>query len=148
MQRALGNDPLTVIPSVADSDLELTASERDRFLENLKQHGEELLARGRDQMRAYGVAAVRTVVMSAPSLSQEIGSFAERERIDLIVIGSQGRNANRRFDLGRSPRTWCVTVPSASVWYERAIANERCGRARQRTGPLFFPHSIRYNDAT
>ncbi len=91
---------LTVVPSVADIDLELTASERDRLLESLKQRGEELLARGRDQMRAYGIPAVRTAVVSSLSPAQEIVSFAERERIDLIVIGSQGRNANRRFILG------------------------------------------------
>ncbi len=91
---------LTVVPSVADIDLELSASERDRLLESLKQRGEELLARGREQMRAYGVPAVATVVVSAPSPAQEIVSFAERERVDLIVIGSQGRNASRRFILG------------------------------------------------
>jgi nucleotide-binding universal stress UspA family protein len=91
---------LTVIPSVADIDLELSASERDRLLESMKQRGEELLARGRDQMRAYGVPLVSTVVLSAPSPAQEIVSFAERERIDLIVIGSQGKSANRRFALG------------------------------------------------
>ena len=91
---------LTVIPSVADIDLELSASERDRLLESLKLRGEELLAQGRDQMRAYGVPAVSTVVVSSASPAQEIVSFAERERIDLIVIGSQGRSANRRFFLG------------------------------------------------
>ena len=91
---------LTVVPSVADIDLELSASERDRLLESLRQRGEELLARGSDQMRAYGIPAVTAVVVSAPSPAQEIVSYAERERIDLIVIGSQGRNANRRISLG------------------------------------------------
>ncbi len=91
---------LTVIPSVADIDLELSASERDRLLESMKQRGEDLLARGRDQMKAYGIPSVTTVVVSAPSPAQEIVSFAERERFDLIVIGSQGRNASRRFFLG------------------------------------------------
>ncbi len=91
---------LTIVPSVADIDLELTASERDRLLQSLKQRGEELLARGREQMMAYGVPSVATVVVSAPSPAHEIVSFAERERIDLIVIGSQGRNASRRFFLG------------------------------------------------
>jgi nucleotide-binding universal stress UspA family protein len=91
---------LTVIPSVADIDLELSASERDRLLESMKKRGEELLAKSAELMKAYGVGAVNTVLATAPSPAQEIVSFAEKEKIDLIVIGSRGRNASSRFNLG------------------------------------------------
>ncbi len=114
---------LTVIPSVADIDLELTASERDRLLESLKQRGRELLARGRDQMLAYGVSAVSTVVVSAPSPAQEIVAFAEREQIDLIVIGSQGRNASRRFVLG-SVAAKVVRHSPCCVYVVRTVNNQ------------------------
>lgn len=91
---------ITVIPSVADIDLELSASERDRLLESMKKRGEELLAKSSDLMKSYGVSAVNTVLATAPSPAQEIVSFAEKEKIDLIVIGSRGRGANARFHLG------------------------------------------------
>jgi nucleotide-binding universal stress UspA family protein len=91
---------ITVVPSVADIDLELSASERDRLLESLKQRGEELLSRSRDQMKSYGVAEVNTVLATAPSPSHEIVSFAEKEKVDLIVIGSKGKGATARFSLG------------------------------------------------
>jgi nucleotide-binding universal stress UspA family protein len=91
---------ITVIPSVADIDLELSASERDRLLESMKKRGEELLAKSSDLMKSFGVSAVNTVLATAPSPAQEIVSFAEKEKIDLIVIGSRGRGANARFHLG------------------------------------------------
>ncbi len=91
---------ITVIPSIADIDLELSASERDRLLESMKKRGEELLAKSSDLMKSHGVSVVNTVLATAPSPAQEIVSFAEKEKIDLIVIGSRGRGANARFHLG------------------------------------------------
>ncbi len=91
---------ITVIPSIADIDLELSASERDRLLESMKKRGEELLAKSSDLMKSHGVSVVNTVLATAPSPAQEIVSFAEKEKIDLIVISSRGRGANARFHLG------------------------------------------------
>ena len=91
---------LTVIPSVADIDLELSASDRDRLLESLKRRGEDLLAKAKDQMKTLGVADINSVLATADSPAQEIVSFAEKEKIDLIVIGSKGKSATARFLLG------------------------------------------------
>jgi len=91
---------ITVIPSVADIDLELSASDRDRLLESMKSRGEELLAKAKEQMKALGVTKVSTVLATAPSPAMEIVSYAEKEKVDLIVIGSRGRSANQRFHLG------------------------------------------------
>ncbi len=113
---------ITVIPSVADIDLELSASERDRILESMKKRGEELLSRSSDLIKSCGVDRVSTVLASAPSPAQEIVSFAEKEKINLIVIGSRGRNANHRFQIGsvaanvvgHSP--CCVYVVKEPCW--------------------------------
>ena len=113
---------LTVIPSVTDIDLELSASERDRILESMKKRGEELLTRSSDLMKSCGVEHVSTVLATAPSPAQEIVSFAEKEKINLIVIGSRGRNANHRFQIGsvaanvvgHSP--CCVYVVKEPCW--------------------------------
>lgn len=91
---------MNVIPSVADIDLELSASERDRILESMKHRGEAILERARDQLKEHGVAEVALALAAAPSPATEIISFAEKERVDLIVIGSRGRGANGRFSLG------------------------------------------------
>ncbi|HAR45215.1 MAG: hypothetical protein A2X56_05685 [Nitrospirae bacterium GWC2_57_13] len=91
---------LNVIVSVADVDLELSASERDKLLESLKRRGEDLLAKARQQMKAHGVTDISTVLITGDSPAQEIVAFAEKEKTDLIVIGSKGKSASARFLLG------------------------------------------------
>ena len=91
---------LNVIPSVADIDLELSASERDKLLESLKRRGEDLLGKAKDQMKAAGVTDISTVLVTGDSPAQEIVAFAEKEKTDLIVIGSKGKSATARFLLG------------------------------------------------
>ena len=91
---------LNAIPSVADVDLELSASERDKLLESLKRRGEDLLGRAKDQMKALGVTDINTVLVTGDSPAQEIVAFAEKEKTDLIVIGSKGKSATARFLLG------------------------------------------------
>jgi nucleotide-binding universal stress UspA family protein len=113
---------ITVIPSVADIDLELSASDRDRLLESLKSRGEELLAKAKEHMRSLGVSKVNTVLATAPSPAQEIVSYAEKEKIDLIVIGGRGRSANQRFQLGSVAEnvvrhsSSCVYVVREPAW--------------------------------
>lgn len=91
---------LNVIASVADVDLELSASERDRLHESLKRRGEDLLAKAIDQMKAHGVTDISSVLVTGDSPANEIVTFAEKEKTDLIVIGSKGKSATARFLLG------------------------------------------------
>ena len=113
---------VNVIPSVADVDLELSASERDRLLESMKRRGEDLLERARDQMRSAGVPDINTVLVSGDSPAQEIVSYAEKEKADLIVIGSKGKSATARFLLGSVASKvvkyshCCVYVVKEACW--------------------------------
>lgn len=91
---------MTVTPYVADVDLELSAAERDRLLESMKSRGEDILVKASDQMKSYGVNYVKTVLSTSTSAAQEIVSFAENEKMDIIVIGSKGMGATARFFLG------------------------------------------------
>jgi len=113
---------MTVIPSVADIDLELTVSERDRLLESMKRRGEELLAKAVELIKSSGVTNINTVLATAPSPAHEIVAFAEKEKVDLIVIGSRGRNATQRFHIGSvaanvvSHSPCCVYVVKEPCW--------------------------------
>ena len=113
---------MTVIPSVADIELELSASERDRLLESMKKRGEELLVKAAELIKSLGVNQVNTVLATAPSPAQEIVAFAEREKADLIIIGSRGRNATQRFHIGSvaanvvSHTPCCVYVVKEPCW--------------------------------
>jgi nucleotide-binding universal stress UspA family protein len=91
---------VNVIASVADVDLELSASDRDRLLESLKRRGEDLLSKAKDQMKSHGVTDISTILVTGDSPAQEIVAYAEKEKVDLIVIGSKGKSATARFLLG------------------------------------------------
>ncbi len=113
---------MTVIPSVSDIDLELTASERDRLLESMKKQGEDILSKASELIKTLGVSHVNTVLATGPSPAQEIVAFAEKERTDLIVIGSRGRTASQRFHIGSvaanvvSHTPCCVYVVKEPCW--------------------------------
>lgn len=91
---------MTVISYISDIDLELSASERDRLLESMKSRGEEILEKAKDIAKSHGVADINTVLSTGGSTAHEIVSFAEKEKTDLIVIGSRGMGATQRFLLG------------------------------------------------
>ena len=50
--------------------------------------------------KALGAASVNTVLSTGTSAAHEIVSFAEKEKMNLIVIGSRGMGATQRFLLG------------------------------------------------
>ncbi len=141
---------ITVIPSVADIDLELSASDRDRLLESMKSRGEELLAKAREQMKALGVSDGEHGPGNGALARAGDRILAEKEKIDLIVIGSRGRSANQRFLSAAWRRMWCATA-TLRVRGEGA----RAGYKELRTqgsggniGPLFlFRTGLRYNGA-
>ncbi len=120
--RAAETTLLTVIPAVADIDLELSAAERDQLLESMKRRGEEILARASDVLRKSGATRVSTVLSTADSPAHEIVLFAEKEKADLIIIGSKGRNASTRFFLGSTAAKvvrhspCCVHVVKEPCW--------------------------------
>ena len=112
---------MTVIPYVADIDLELSASERDRLLESMKRRGEDILKKAEDLLKSRGLTKVNTVLSTAASAAQEIVNFAEKEKVELIIIGSKGMSATERFVLG-SVTTNVVRHSSCCVY----VVKEPC----------------------
>lgn len=91
---------MVVVPSIAEIDLELSPSEHELLSESMKRHGEEILEKARQLVEPYGIALVKNVLSTSPSIGDEIVRFAEQEKIDLIVIGSRGLGSTARFFLG------------------------------------------------
>lgn len=91
---------MNVIPLVSDIDLELSVSERDLLLETMKRRGEDILEKAKNTLETYGASYIKTILSSSVSVAQEIVNFAEKERMDLIVIGSRGLGATARFVFG------------------------------------------------
>jgi nucleotide-binding universal stress UspA family protein len=91
---------MTVTPFISGLDLEISAGAMDKLNESMKSRGEEVLAKAQDILKAEGVSA-KTILSSSISAADEIISFAEKEKTDLIIIGSRGLGgAATRFFMG------------------------------------------------
>ncbi len=91
---------MTVTPYISGLDLEISAGALDKLKESMKSRGEEVLGKAVDILKAEGVTA-KTILSSSISAADDIVSFAEKEKVDLIIIGSRGLgSAASRFIMG------------------------------------------------
>ena len=91
---------ITVTPFISGLDLEISASAMDKLNESMKSRGEEVLSGAQGILKAEGLTA-KTIISSSVSAADEIISFAEREKIDLVIMGSRGLGgAATRFFMG------------------------------------------------
>jgi len=91
---------MTVTPFISGLDLEISAVAMDKLNESMKSRGEEVLGKAQGILTAEGVSA-KTILASSISAADDIISFAEKEKMDLIIIGSRGLgSAATRFIMG------------------------------------------------
>jgi len=91
---------ITVTPFISGLDLEISASAMVKLNESMKSRGEEVLSGAQGILKAEGLTA-KTIISSSVSAADEIISFAEREKIDLVIMGSRGLGgAATRFFMG------------------------------------------------
>jgi nucleotide-binding universal stress UspA family protein len=91
---------ITVTPFVPGLDLEISAKEMASLNESMKRRGEDVLEKAKGIFTAEGITA-RTVLSSAISAADEIIGLAEKEKMDLIVIGNRGLGGDAtRFFMG------------------------------------------------
>jgi nucleotide-binding universal stress UspA family protein len=91
---------ITVSPFISGLDLEISATNMANLNESMKSRGEEVLAKAQGMLTAEGVTA-KTVLSSSISAADEIIGLAEKQKVDLIVIGSRGLGgAATRFFMG------------------------------------------------
>jgi nucleotide-binding universal stress UspA family protein len=69
------------------------------FLDRIRQGVEESVQRIKDQAKA-AQAKVEVVVQESPSPAEAIVEYAEKNGVDLIVIGNKGAGAVERFLIG------------------------------------------------
>ncbi len=91
---------MTVTPFISGLDLEISAHAMNTLTESMKSRGEEILRKAQDILKAEGVSS-KTVLSSSISAADDIVSYAEKEKVDLIIIGSRGLGgAATRFFMG------------------------------------------------
>jgi len=91
---------MTVTPFISGLDLEISAGAMDSLNESMKSRGEEVLSKAQGILTAEGIS-VKTILSSSISAADEIIGFAEKEKVDLIIIGSRGLGGKAtRFIMG------------------------------------------------
>lgn len=114
---------LSVVPYIGGmDDHEISPARRERHMEGLEKRAEEIIQQAMGALAAAGLAegATRSVIDSA-SVPDAIIDFAEKQRIDLIVMGSRGLSASARFKLG-SVASQVVKYSPCSVYLVKVPA--------------------------
>jgi nucleotide-binding universal stress UspA family protein len=75
-----------------------TSLEAGALLDEGKEHYERALEKLRDRANPHGIDFVANVEVGHPA--EHVVGLAERERVDLIVMGRRGRTQVGRFILG------------------------------------------------
>ena len=91
---------LTVVPSFEAFDLELSASSRDTLKRDFEAKGGKVVNRSCDIATGEGVTVHCKAEVSATNVPDAIVAFAEKEGVDLVVIGSRGLSPASRFRMG------------------------------------------------
>ena len=91
---------MTVTPFISGLDLEISAGAMESLNASMKSRGEEVLSKAQGILTAEGIS-VKTILSSSISAADDIVGFAEKEKVDLIVIGSRGLGGKAtRFIMG------------------------------------------------
>jgi len=91
---------MTVSPFISGLDLEISAGAMESLNASMKSRGEEVLSKAQGILTAEGIS-VKTILSSSISAADDIVGFAEKEKADLIVIGSRGLGGKAtRFIMG------------------------------------------------
>jgi len=93
---------ITIVPYIGGmDDHEISPARMQRHMEGFSKRADEIINQGWEALAAGGVGAnsSKTVVESA-SVPDAIIDFAEKEKMDLIVMGSRGLSPSARFKLG------------------------------------------------
>lgn len=110
---------LTVTPWLEDVDLEISASEREMLRKSMEQRGDSIVNKACDISMGEGVKAYCKAVVTSISVPEAIIDFAEKEKIDLIIIGSYGLSPSSRFSMG-SVASQVVKHSPCSVYVVKA----------------------------
>lgn len=108
---------INVVPFIGGiDDHEISPARRERHMENLEKHADEIVRQASAALAAEKVVpAYSRMIVTSLSVPDAIVDFADKEKIDLIVIGSKGLSTSSRFKVG-SVATHVVKYSPCSVY--------------------------------
>lgn len=93
---------ISVVPYIGGmEDHEISPSRRDRHMENIQRMADEAIRKARDLMAQEQITPSRfETIVTSISVPDAIVEFAERQKADLIIMGSRGLSASSGFRIG------------------------------------------------
>ena len=91
---------INVVPFIEGVDLEISAADREKLSASLAKRGDYIVQQACGILTAQDIISTCRSVVAAASISDAIIDFAEKEKADLIIIGTKGLGASSRFKMG------------------------------------------------
>jgi nucleotide-binding universal stress UspA family protein len=114
---------ISVVPYIGGmEDHEISPSRRDRHMEGFTKVSEDAVKQACEILSKENVTAkCSETVMASVSVPDAIIDFAEKEKADLIVMGSRGLSTSTRFKLG-SVASQVVKYSPCSIYLVKVAA--------------------------
>lgn len=91
---------ISVVPAIEEFELEFSAGNREAISREFAARAEKVVEKGVAAAAAAGVKVTCSSETSATSVADAIVDYAEKQAIDLIVMGTRGLSPSSRFRMG------------------------------------------------
>ncbi len=91
---------INVTPFIEVVDLEISASDREKLNETFARRADYIVQQACGILAGEDVIATCRHVVAASSIPDAIIDYADKEKINLIIIGSRGLGKSTRFKMG------------------------------------------------
>jgi nucleotide-binding universal stress UspA family protein len=109
---------INVVPSISSGmeDHEISPAKRERVADSMTRYADEVINKAVELLAAENVKPAHTrTIIAETSVPDALIDFAEKEKVDLIVMGSRGMSTSARFRMG-SVATQVVKYSPCSVY--------------------------------
>ena len=91
---------ISVVPSIEEFELEFSAGSRETIRQEFAARAARIIEKGAAAAAAAGVKVICKSETSAVSIPGAIVEYAEKEGVDLIVMGTRGLGPSSLFKMG------------------------------------------------
>ena len=91
---------INVIPYLEVFETEISAGARDKVKEEMEKRADYIVQQACGNLAINDIIATCRHTVAAESIPDAIIEYAEKETVDLIIMGSRGTGASARFRMG------------------------------------------------
>lgn len=91
---------INVMPYIEGVDLEISAHDREKVTKSIEKRAEFIVQQACGILAGKDIIATCRHIVASASVPDAIVDYAEKEKADLIIIGSRGLSPSSRFKMG------------------------------------------------